>query len=100
MPNNASNGISKANLATPMLLDFFKISVRSALPTLEVSRTRLPPICMVPSPVSMMVFLSAIPLASAAKTTKGLTVEPGSNASVITRLRILKLCQSLRLFGL
>ena len=83
-----------------MLLDFFNIVARSALPTFDVSRTRLPPICIIPLPVLITVSGVAVSFSRAANTTNGFTVEPGSIESVSTRLRILKLCKSERLFGL
>jgi len=41
-----------------------------------------------------------VPASSAAATTKGLMVEPGSKVSVMARLRILKVCRLSRALGL
>ncbi|MCY1529487.1 hypothetical protein D9M68_646340 [compost metagenome] len=54
----------------------------------------------VPGEVSTVISGVQRPLPSAAAIENGLTVEPGSNTSIIARLRMAAGCRLRRLFGL
>ena len=55
---------------------------------------------MRPGPVSTTLLAFNLPVSSATATVNGLSVEPGSNRSVITRLRSCAPVSFARLFGL
>ncbi len=74
-----------------MLLDCLSISAKSALPTLEESHARLPPrLHNAIASINNDIWVCSAILQRRQHLQKGFTVEPGSMASVSTRLRILK----------
>src|SRR3990167_3065814 len=93
--------ISKATLLMPTLLDLIRISVRLNGPVLrETSRIVYLPIRKVPGYTSTVSVGFQRPLARAALMENGFMVEPGSNTSIIARLRMAAGCRLRRLFGL
>ncbi|MNZ98849.1 hypothetical protein D3C78_1181530 [compost metagenome] len=94
--------ISKAILLMPTLLELIRIPVRSSTgpSVLETSRMVYLPNCSVPGYTSTVSLGFQRPDSSAALMEIAFMVEPGSNTSIIARLRIIAGCRLRRLFGL
>ena len=92
--------MDRAILAVPTLDDFWITCATDMLPPGCASRMVRSAIVRVPDAVWITVSGVTLPASRARATVSGLAVEPGSNRSVITRLRSWAPVSLPRLFGL